>query len=62
LENLGEGVPRRVFRSRVLKRQVVDDILQPGASVLRVGRKDEVDASKDDRDRWDETAGSDAIA
>jgi transposase len=46
LENLDELLPRRVFRSRALKRQIVEETLQPGASVSRVARKYGVNANQ----------------
>lgn len=46
MENLDELLPRRVFRSRALKRQIVEETLQQGASVSRVARKYGVNANQ----------------
>lgn len=46
MENLDELMPQRVFRSRALKRQIVEETLQPGASVSRVARKYGVNANQ----------------
>lgn len=42
----GNQEPRRVFRSRALKRQIVEETLEPGASVSRVARKYGVNANQ----------------
>lgn len=42
----GNDEPQRVFRSRALKRQIVEETLQPGASVSRVARKYGVNANQ----------------
>lgn len=46
LEMQGNQEPRRVFRSRALKRQIVEETLQPGASVSRVARRYGVNANQ----------------
>lgn len=46
MENPGEGAPRLVFRPRALKRQVVEETLQPWASVSRVVRRYGVNANQ----------------
>ena len=46
LESLEDVAVRRVFRSRALKRQIVEDTLEPGASVSRVARKYGVTANQ----------------
>lgn len=46
MENLDGLMARRVFRSRTLKRQIVEETLQPGASVSRVARKYGVNANQ----------------
>ena len=42
----GNEAPQRVFRSRALKRRIVEETLQPGASVARVARKYGVNANQ----------------
>lgn len=42
----GNEAPRRVFRSRALKRRIVEETMQPGASVSRVARKYGVNANQ----------------
>jgi transposase len=42
----GNDEPQRVFRSRALKRQIVEETLRAGASVSRVARKYGVNANQ----------------